>query len=273
MKYRVEDYRNIGKILKRKLELETDIVAIKFIKDVSEIPDGFLRPLKDTGKKMTLCMAMADARREGKNVAITADDNPCCPITVAHGWARVNPIALVKSQTENKWQKNALSMIRVNNSRLRLGGIMAQWPFSMLLGHKGFIVSPLSDTPFIPDTIVIYGYPEQLTHVAQSLSFEGKHVPRGVETGFGDSCWAAGLFPLKSKKPVFTLLGMGDRGVARAKKYEVAMGMPGKLVFYLDDNLFKSGGEHNLKHYLANPPENVDESMLPGWQNVRNLME
>ena len=273
MKYQVKDYQDIGKILKERLELETEIVAVKFIKDVSEIPEGFLKPLKDTGKKMTLCMAMTDARREGKNVSITADDNPCTPASIGHGWAWISPIAMIKSQIENKWQKNALSMIRVNNARLRLGGIMAQWPFSRLLGHKGFIVSPLSSTPFIPDTVVIYGYPEQLTHVSQSLSFEGKYVPRAVMPGFGDGCFAAALFPLKSKHPVFVLLGMGDRAIGRAKNYEVAMGMPGSMVFYLNDNLFLSGGEHNLLHYLQNPPVQIDENMLPGWRNVRNIMK
>jgi uncharacterized protein (DUF169 family) len=273
MKYTIKDYQDVGKRLKERLDLETEVVAIKFIKNVSEIPDGFLRPLKDTGKKMTLCMAMTAARREGKNVSITVDDNPCIPVSVAQGWSWVSPIALILSQVENKWQKNALGMIRVNNARLRIGGIMAQLPFSQLLGHKGFLVSPLSGTPFIPDTVVIYGYPEQLTHVAQSLSWEGKYVPRGVETGFGDSCWAAGFMPMKSKKPVFTLLGMGDRGVARAKKYEAAIGIPGKLVFYLNGNLFKAGGEHNLKHYIENPPVKIDENMLPGWQNVRKLLD
>jgi uncharacterized protein (DUF169 family) len=218
-------------------------------------------------------MAMAEARREGKNVAITADDNPCAPISVAQGWVKVPMIATIRSQTVNKWQKNLLSVIRVNNQRYRLGGVMAQWPFSRLLGHRGFIVSPLSGTPFIPDTVVIYGYPEQLTHVSHSLSWEGKHVPRAVMTGFGDSCWGAGLFPLKSKNPVFVLLGMGDRAMARAKKYEVAVGMPGSLVFYLDDNLFKSGGEHNLKHYLENPPAEIHEDILPGWRAVRNLIK
>lgn len=71
------------------------------------------------------------------------------------------------------------------------------------------------------------------------------------------------------------MLGMGDRALRCVEKYEVAMGMPASLVFYTDEYLFKSGGDHNLKHYLENPPdrENINESMLPGWTNVRNLMD
>ena len=76
MKYQIEDYQEIGKKLKERLNLETEIVAIKFIKKASGIPEGFLRPFNDIGQKMTLCMAMAAARLENKKIAITVDDNP-----------------------------------------------------------------------------------------------------------------------------------------------------------------------------------------------------
>jgi hypothetical protein len=58
-------------------------------------------------------------------------------------------------------------------------------------------------------------------------------------------------------------------------KYEVAMRMPASFIFYTDENLFKSGGGYNLKHYLENPPDKdkINESLLPGWINVRKLMD
>ena len=275
-KYSLKEYHDLGKKLKERLELETEIVSMKFIKSVSEIPNGFIRPLKDLGKKMTICMAMSDARREGKNTAITADDNPCTPVSFAHGWVKgVSIWAFLKSQEENQWQKNAFATLRGISKLSKLGGFMAQYPLNRMLGHKGVIVAPLSNTPFIPDTVLIYGYPEQITHVAHSLSFEGKYVPKAVLTGYGDSCFNAGLIPLKSKKPIFVLLGSGDRSLGRVEKYEVAMGMPGSMIFYVNDNLFKSGGENNFKHQLENPIplDQIDESMLPGWTNVRNLIK
>jgi uncharacterized protein (DUF169 family) len=270
MEYQAEDYRNVGKKLKEMLELETDLVAIKYIKDVSEIPDGFIRPLADTGKKMTLCMAISDARWEGMKHALTGDDNPCV-INIPHGWSKVSLLNILRSQTINQWQKNLLSVIRANNQRWRLGGLTAQWPFSTIfLGHIGFLASPLSGTPFIPDTVLAFGYPEQILHVCHSLSFEGKHVPRAVMVGFGDSCWAAGLMPMKSKNPVFVLLGTGERVLAHVENYEVAIGMPGSMVFYLDKYLFKAGGEHNVPYHFQNPPKQVDEDWLPGWRFVRD---
>jgi uncharacterized protein (DUF169 family) len=272
MKYTIKDYQNIGRKLKERLDLETEIVAVKFIKNVSEIPDGFLRPFKDTGKKMTLCMGMSAARREGTNVALTPEDNPCM-INGALGWAKVPLLTTLGSQTTNKWQKSLLSVIKLNNARLRLGGYMANWPWSTFLGHKGFILAPLSRTPFIPDTALFYGYPEQIMHVTHSLGYEGKYAPRAAMCGFGESCWAGALFPLTSKRPVFVLLGTGDRIFGRAKKHEVGIGMPGSMIFYMDKYLYKSGGGFSIKDAIQNPPTNVDENTFPGWKEVYDVMK
>jgi uncharacterized protein (DUF169 family) len=75
MKYQIKDYQDVGKKLKERLELETEIVAVKFVKNLSEFQEGFTRPLRDTGKPMTLCMAMAASRYEKKKMAMSAEDN------------------------------------------------------------------------------------------------------------------------------------------------------------------------------------------------------
>jgi uncharacterized protein (DUF169 family) len=272
MKYQIEDYRTVGKKLKERLELETEIIAFKFIKKDTTVPHGFLRPLKDTGKKMTCCMAMAAARYE-KKVAITADDNPCTPVSVGHGWARAPMFKMIKSQVDNKWNKNWISVLRLNMSRYRLGGLAAQWPLSRFMGHKGMMVAPLSETPYIPDTLVVFGYPSQILNATHAFSYEGKYIPRGVAAGFGESCWATALFPMKSKKPVFMLGGFGCRVFGGTKNYEVGLGIPGKLLFYVDENLFKAGSEHSLNEMLKTQHNDVNEDILPGWRDIRNIMK
>ena len=75
MKYTIKEYQDVGRRLKEKLGLETEIVAVRFVKNLSEFQEGFTRPLRDTGKPMTLCMAMADSRYEKKKMAMSAEDN------------------------------------------------------------------------------------------------------------------------------------------------------------------------------------------------------
>lgn len=274
-KYTIEEYQNAGRIIKEKLDLGTEVVANKFIKDICEIPDGFIRPLKDLGRKMTICMAMAEARKEGLKIAITVDDNPCTPMSVAQGWTKVSTLALLNSQELNQWQKNAFATFREGIKRLRVGGWMAHTPFNRLLGHKGILVSPLSQTPFIPDTVVVNCEPIQMTHIIQALGFEGKHVPRAALTGFGESCYMAGLIPMKSRNPVFALPGHGDRLYGCSDEYELIMGMPGSMIFYVNKYLFKSGGDdYGLKNLLKNPEpmDDFDESHRRGWTAIRKLI-
>ena len=101
MKHTVKDYQDIGKKLKESLELETEIVAVKFVKNLAEFPEGFIRPRRDTGKPMTLCMAMAASRYEKKKMAMSAEDNSCTPVTFAHGWAKISMYRFIKSQVTN----------------------------------------------------------------------------------------------------------------------------------------------------------------------------
>jgi uncharacterized protein (DUF169 family) len=138
------------------------------------------------------------------------------------------------------------------------------------------MTAPLSETPFIPDTVVIYCIPGQMVFIANAFCYESKYIPRSIHTGFGESCFAAALLPLKLKKPVAVNLGAGERAFARVKKVEEAIGMPASLAFYLDEYLHKPGVKNNgfnLAEVIKNPPVVVDEDTLPGWRDIKNMMK
>ena len=52
----LEEFKEVGKILYNKLRLLTFPVALTFIKNLSEIPDGVQRP-SQMGQKLSLCQA------------------------------------------------------------------------------------------------------------------------------------------------------------------------------------------------------------------------
>jgi hypothetical protein len=185
----------------------------------------------------------------------------------------------IKSQVTNDWNKNTLSVLRrfLSYNALGLNVQKALWPLNKLfLRHRGFMTAPLSETSFIPDTLVIYCIPGQMVFIANAFCYESKYIPRSVHTGFGESCFAAALFPLKLKRPVAVNLGAGDRAFGRIKINEVAIGMPASLGFYLDEYLYKPGIKNsgfNLAEVINNPPAVVDEDTLPGWRDIKNMME
>lgn len=279
MKYQIEDYREIGKKLKERLELETEIVAVKFVKNISEFQEGFIRPLRDIGKPMTLCMALAASRYEKKKMAMSAEDNACTPVTFAHGWAKVSMYRFIKSQVINDWNKNSVSVLRrfLSYRALGLNVVKAMWPLNKwFLRHRGFMTAPLSETPFIPDTVVIYCIPGQMVFIANAFCYESKHIPIATHTGFGESCFSASLLPLKLKRPVAVNLGAGDRSFARVKKNEEAIGLPAYLVFHLDEYLHRPGAKNSgttISELIKNPPAVVDEDTLPGWRDIKNMMK
>jgi uncharacterized protein (DUF169 family) len=278
-KYLLEDYQALGRSIKEKLELESEIVAVKYIKSESEIPDDFIRPLRDTGHPMTLCIAMTAARRDKKKIAMTAMDNACTPVTFAKGWAKVSIIPFIKSQVKNDWNKNTLAVLRrfLSYRQLGLGVSKAMWPLNKIfMRHRGMLTAPLSETPFIPETVVIYGTPKQMQFIENAFSYESKYVPIASNTGYGGACFSAAYLPLAVKKPIFANLGLGDRAFARPKDDEVVIGMLAHMAFDIDKYLFKPGEKNNgttVRALFAQSFEIVDEDTLPGWRDIRNIMK
>jgi hypothetical protein len=185
----------------------------------------------------------------------------------------------IKSQVTNDWNKDTMSVLRrfLSYNALGLNVQKAMWPLNKLfLCHRGFMTAPLSETPFIPDTLVIYCIPGQMVFIANAFCYESKYIPRSIHTGFGESCFAAALLPLKLKRPVAVNLGAGDRAFARVKKDEEAIGMPASLAFYLDEQLNKPGAKNDgttIAELIKNPPAVVDEDTLPGWRDIKNIMK
>jgi uncharacterized protein (DUF169 family) len=279
MNYSLDDYQGLGKRLKEKLGLETEVVAVKYLKSNSPIPDGFIRPIKDTGRPMTLCMAMAAARHDKKKIMMTPKDNACTPVTFGKGWAKVSMYQFIKSQVKNDWNKDTLSVLRrfFSYRELGLGFAKAMWPLNKIFTrYRGMLTAPLSETNFIPDTVVIYGTPKQMLYIANSFCYESKHIPVATHTGFGGSCFSAAYLSLAVKKPVAANLGVGDRSFARVKDDEEVIGMPGKMAFHLDKYLFKPGEKNNgttICALMEQPHEVVDEDTLPGWRDIKNMMK
>jgi hypothetical protein len=59
---------------------------------------------------------------------------------------------------------------------------------------------------------------------------------------------------------------MGDRALSGTTENEIAIGTPGHLVFYVLDNLFKSGGHLNIGQSVRTMlPNNITERMTPGY--------
>ncbi len=266
----IEQYQQIGREILNDLRLATHPVAIKYIKDESEIPEDFIQPSK-VGESWSLCQAFTYARRNQTCSAMTRDDNFCVPSSYAQGWLHLPFEQLIQSQILNKWRKDYDSEIRCQLAAS--ADYASKENMKKAMEYCGFLVAPLTSTPFVPDSILLYSDPGQATHIIQALSYEGKHVFTSIFNGFGESCIKGALKPFLTGTPEVVLPGAGDKAVSGTHDYEMAVAVPGQLLFTIKENLFKTGGENNMGYPYKALRTKIDNSFLPGWVYLKEKME
>ena len=87
----------LPKEYKSYLNLRETEEAIKYIKDESEIPKNALRPSK-INQRLSLCQAFTNARRLGRSVGMTFEDNHCITSSFVQGWKYMPGKEILKSQ-------------------------------------------------------------------------------------------------------------------------------------------------------------------------------
>jgi len=263
-------YKEAGTELYERLHLSTYPVAIKYIRTEKEIPQGTVRP-SQSKQKWSLCQAFTYARRWGWTSAMTADDNFCTPATALHRWVNVPDEVILQSQLFQAWHKDK----EAEKKRLQHGlEQIGEKNLPKLKKYKGFIAAALTKTPVIPDTVLVFGNGENLTHIIQAITYTGENYPVSSFEGFGETCAKGGLLPFITGIPQLVIPGMGDRTFSGVYDYEIAIGIPGKMLFTAVDNLFKSGGKLNL----GNPVKTLlamglTENITPGFKYMRQKID
>jgi len=266
----LEDYRKAGQELYHKLHLSSYPVAIKYIKDVSEIPEGVVRPSAN-GQKWSLCQAFTYARRWGWSVAMTSDDNFCTPSTATHRWEDIAAEDMIQSQMFQKWHKD----LEAEKRRAAHGlSIIGRENLGRLSEYKGFICSPLPETVIVPDSVLVYVTGENITHIIQALTYESENFPTSSFEGFGESCFKGGLVPFITQTPQIIIPVMGDRTFAGTFDYEIAIGLPAALLFIVVEHLFMTGGRLNMGQPIKTLlPMSITENVTPGFKFMREKIE
>jgi uncharacterized protein (DUF169 family) len=266
----LKDYQEAGQTLYDRLHLSSMPIAIKYIRDVSEIPgEKIMRP-SALGEEWSLCQGFTYARRWGWNVAMTGQDNFCVPSTASHGWEDISEEDRIESQVRQGWHKDAEAERRLQKYTRELFGDRADKRNE----YKGFIVSPLPRSIVVPDSVLIYGNGEQITHIIQALVYDGRNFPASSFWGFGESCMKGGLIPFLTRIPQIVIPGTGDRTFSGVFDYEIAIGLPGEMIFEIIANLFQTGGRLNMgipvKTLL---PRGIKAKLTPGFDFLRKKYE
>lgn len=266
----LEDYRKAGSDLYERLHLSTYPVAIKYIKGEDEIPARAMRPSK-SGQKWSLCQAFTYARRWGWTSAMTSDDNFCTPSSASHRWVYVTDAEMLQSQLFQAWHRDAAA----EKKRLQHGlDQLGRENLDKAGSYRGLVCAPLQQSPVVPDAVLVFGNAEDINHIIQSITYDGENYPVSSFEGFGETCFKGGLLPFIKGVPQIVLPGMGDRTFSGVYDYEVAIGLPARLVIAAVENLFKSGGKLNLGSPVRTLlPQGLTENITPGFKYMREKIE
>ncbi len=132
--------------LERLLRLQTYPVGVKLLRSVDEVPEGAKRPVKDLGYHLSLCQAIALARRAGMTIAEAKEDMWCFEPVVGYGLGEAPGYFL---EGYNRFPKDVKT--------LEAGSHYAK-EFPRLEIHKyvGVMSAPLRTANFEPDVVMIY---------------------------------------------------------------------------------------------------------------------
>jgi uncharacterized protein (DUF169 family) len=155
-----------GADLLNMMVLRTYPIAIKMLKNESEIPKGAVRPKKDLGMHYAACQAFGHVRRRGTTLAMFIEDHWCFEPIIAYGLAEPPEDFLQGSGSAFFVESKEGAKDRSSKIALLPQG-----------KYAGMALAPLHKANFAPDLTMIYCNATQLRHMLFSLMLKnGRRV-------------------------------------------------------------------------------------------------
>ncbi len=221
-----------GADLEQILLLKTYPIAIKMLKDESEIPEGSIRPKKDRGEHYAACQAFGAARRQGMKLAMFLEDHWCFEPIISYGLVEVPPDYMEGSASA--------FFVADKEAAKERGSEMTRLPVGK---YAGMVLGPLKDANFEPDLTMIYSNTAQLRHMLFALMRAKGYRVTSTLDPIG-SCVHSVVPSLLTGEAEVTVPDPGDYGRAMAGDDEMILTIPAARMKELMDGIYfyeKSG--------------------------------
>ena len=157
------------------LRLKTYPVGVKFLKERKELPEKARRPALFLQKKITICQAMTMARNYGWHMGVTAEDLICVLASLALGFTTATDAR--REMAESFFESNyKISMEKTVSE-------VDQMCFLDTNEYEALLMSPLTKALVIPDTVVLYGNPAQISRMLQAITYDTEEKIEGLFGG------------------------------------------------------------------------------------------
>ena len=248
MSENLEKFWEYGKRIEQFLRPQTFPIAIKLIKDESEIPAGTKRPKKDFKVQNFICQNFSMARRYGWTIAVMDEDCICRAARGVYRWDSPTPemVEFGYKFTVGVYFKD------VETAKKR-----EKHMYLIDDGYIGLVISPLMRTKVKPDLVQIYCLPAQAMRITQSYLYMEGGVLEFSDAGSVGSCHLGVIKTFQTNKPQLVLLGNGDRIWGGAEDHEVMYSIPVNKMDLLIEGLeatHNGGLRYPIPKYMTYKP-------------------
>ncbi|MFX1502114.1 MAG: DUF169 domain-containing protein [Promethearchaeota archaeon] len=241
-------YQDYGKKLEALLRPQTFPIAIKLIKDISEVPANSKKPKSDLKVQIFICQAFKMARSYGWTMFITEEDCICRLARGLYGW---DPITEEAKDFANQFS------IGLYSKDLETSKKFQDHLYMLKENYLGLVISPLTRTKILPDVVQIYGNPAQATRLIQSYLYIKGGVLDFTSTGRAGSCHEGVMKTIQMNEPQLVVLGNGDRVWGGVEDSEVMFSIPRNKLESIVEGLeatHKAGLRYPIPKYMNYKP-------------------
>lgn len=242
--------KEMANFIRDDVRLKTFPVAVKFLKEKSELPEKTRQPSVALGKRVTICQGVTMARSYGWTVGLTREDLLCVPAMIAFGFTdaadQVESLTSLFceidfSSTEEGARREMAAMHRLQNREV-----------------EAVVLSPLAKDLYAPDVVLMFGNPAQMMRFIQAWAYaKGERVAGSF--GGKVECDEYLIAPFKTQAARISIPGNGDRIFSGTQDDEMAFSIPGRDVGELVRGLMecgkKIGARYPVPPYMNYQPE------------------
>jgi len=244
----LDKYQKYGERIEALIRPQTFPLAVKMIQSEAEIQPGYKRPSRDMGHQTFLCQCFKMSRCYGWTIAVTESDINCKLARAVYGWDLL-------TAEEKGWGEAFSVGLYAKDGETEQK--FDQHLYSFDNEFPGLIISPLTRTKVVPDTVLIYCLPAQAMRFVQGWLYMEGGVLEFSAAGRVGSCHEGVIKAIKTSKPQYVTLGNGDRVWGGAQDFEVMFACPGKKLDVLMEGLEKThaaGLRYPVPQYMNYSP-------------------
>lgn len=223
------------------LRLKTFPVGLKMLEDPEELARN--KWLRRPPEKLSLCQLITIVRMFDWTVGGTADD------LVTPGCASVLGLAELPEFVTSGTMRNVL-WLENQDDAARCEAIMQRIPYGKF---NAFMLAPTAYDPFVPDLVLIYGNPAQMSLMVNAIQYD--RFERMVFYSVGESSCSDVIGRcFVDQVPALSIPCYGERRFGHAADDELAIGLPASVCARIATNLetlYKKGIRYPISPYGA----------------------